>query len=303
MNSSVSRDSLIDANREGIFSVVGYLSIYFASVYVGKVIYTGKKATIEEWMVYACRSGFHVILLWLVFMVSTAYGYPASRRVANMSYILWILASNCTVLWVCIVVNLMQSIAQHSGLLHGPLITYELNELKKKGVKKINNAVVNDKTKKKCYGKSSEEVQVEEKLLELEDKLQEFKQSGRASISSEVASLIENIEVELELIGKKVKEEEEEESEKDKQTREETTERNLISLPDLAKSPVTLDAICYNGLGVFLLGNVLTGLVNCMVQTMYVPGYVGLCFLWAYASVVALASLVLHAYEIQLKFW
>jgi hypothetical protein len=307
LNSAVPRNGLVEANREGIFSVLGYLSIYFGSVYVGKVIYSVKKESVKDWLLYACQSGAHVLLLWVIFLCWTAYGNPASRRAANLSYVIWILATNYTILWASLAINIVQSCGQHLGLLHGPLITFELNALMERQEEKIKklNEEVKTRKKKKRYGKSAREVQVEEQILVLEDKLKEFKQSGKASISSEVASLIEHIEEELELIGKEVKEEEEEERamEKDKQREEETTERNLISMPDLAKSPVTLDAICYNGLGVFLLGNLLTGLVNCMVHTIYVPDYLALCYLWAYSTCVSVVSLILYTYQIQLKFW
>lgn len=300
LNPSVPRNGLIDANREGLCSVWGYLSIYLASVYVGKVIYFVKKHSVKEWSLYACRAGVHVLILWILFQLSTSFGNPGCRRIANISYILWILATNYTILWALMVITLVQVCAQHLGLLHGPLISYELMALVSREEQKIK--IMNEKVKKKMsYGEVVKEAQVEKKLSALEDKLKEFEQSGKASISSEVTSLIKHIEEELEFISEKLSKEDD--AEKDKQTKEETSERNLISMPDLAQSPVTLEAICYNGLGVFLFGNVLTGLVNCLVHTVYVPDYLALCYLWSYATCVSVLSLVLYVYKIQLKFW
>jgi len=79
--------------------------------------------------------------------------------------------------------------------------------------------------------------------------------------------------------------------------------RSLVVLPDLSSPPVTLEAICYNGLGVFLLGNLVTGLVNYLVYTMYEGDESAFIYLWCYASVISGISLSLYWFNIQLKFW
>lgn len=299
LSQDVDRSNLIRANREGLFSVWGYLTIYFCSVYVGKVMYSVKTQRIKDWAMYAARGLIHGILLWIMHQVSVSFGNPSCRRAANLSYSLWILATNYTILWVLVIISLVQAVVQHMGLLHGPLISYELRKLMEREDGKIKK--LTQQLKKKCYGKSKREVEVEKTLSMLEDKLEEFMQSGKSSIYSEVAPQIKHLEEELALIGGQL--EEEEEGEKDKEMEPTTTENNLITLPDLTKSPVTLEAICYNGLLVFLLGNLLTGLVNCLVNTVYAPDYLALSFLWAYVSVVSTVSVVLYNYGIQLKFW
>jgi hypothetical protein len=233
-------------------------------------------------------------MLWIAFEISTVYGSPSCRRAANLSYCLWILATNYTILWFHAMISLVQAIAQHFGLLHGPLIAYELYSLMEGKKDKIKN--LNQQFKKKCFGKESE-VEMDKKLLLLEDKVKEFQQSGKSSISDEVTGIIKHLEEELSKIGEELEEENKEKK------GEETEERNLISMPDLSKSPVTLEAICYNGLLVFLVGNLLTGLVNCIMQTIYVPNYLAVCYLWAYATLISTISIVLYIYEIQMKFW
>lgn len=157
-----------------------------------------------------------------------------------------------------------------------------------------------------CGETATKDEELEVALAQLEQKLGEFKKSGKSSICGEVTTLIKHLEEELSHLETRLEGETEEEEEEKKRNENKinlTNEKNLISMPDLTKSPVTLEAICYNGLLVFLFGNLLTGLVNCMMHTMYVPNYLALCYLWAYASIISTVSIVLYTNNIQLKFW
>lgn len=89
--SSGSRFDLLNQNREGVYSALGYLSIYLVSAYIGKGIY--KYKTPAQWRRYS-------FLLTLITFLSTAIagfcwyitGYAPSRRCANTPYVLWIIA-------------------------------------------------------------------------------------------------------------------------------------------------------------------------------------------------------------------
>lgn len=309
LNIHTSRNNIIDANREGLFSVCGYLTIYLASVYVGKVIYSVPSQTIKHWSLHSFRSLVHVLMLWIGLYVSKSYGTQSCRRAANLSYSLWILATNYTILWALTTISLLQSVAQHVGLLHGPLISYELKSVMDREEEKIKK--LNQQFKAKGHGvhcgeTATKDEELEVALAQLEQKLGEFKKSGKSSICGEVTTLIKHLEEELSHLETRLEGETEEEEEEKKRNENKinlTNEKNLISMPDLTKSPVTLEAICYNGLLVFLFGNLLTGLVNCMMHTMYVPNYLALCYLWAYASIISTVSIVLYTNNIQLKFW
>lgn len=242
-------------------------------------------------------------MLWIAHHVSITYGSPSCRRAANLSYSLWILATNYTILWCLGTISLLQAVVQHLGLLHGPLIAYELQSLMNRKQTKIKTLHHQFKTKEGT-GTGGEnqkrDEEMEKAFSQLEDKLKEFQQSGKSSICSEVTEIIKHLEKELSHIGEQLEEGESGEEEKMDLP---STEKNLISMPDLSKSPATLEAICFNGLFVFLLGNLLTGLVNCVVQTIYVPNYLALCYLWAYVTIISITSIVFYVHDIQLKCW
>jgi len=80
-------------------------------------------------------------------------------------------------------------------------------------------------------------------------------------------------------------------------------EANLAYMPNLTLTPTTWAAIAYNGLAVFLLGNLLTGGINFMIVSMYTPNTTALLILWVYATFIVGFSVVLYFYKIQLKFW
>lgn len=107
-NNTVKRDNLISANREGIFSLSGYVSLYLASVYIG---YRLKKIDVvsdetKETPVYtnvrqlfwkSIRLLFVSMILWKVtYILKNMFG--VSRRTANMGYVFWILSIGTTIL-------------------------------------------------------------------------------------------------------------------------------------------------------------------------------------------------------------
>lgn len=97
---TVTRKTFIDANREGIFSIPGYVAIYLASVYVGHIMKHNARdekedkkkivqyITVKELL----KKSFHMLviscILWkVVYTVKNMFG--VSRRLANMGYVLW----------------------------------------------------------------------------------------------------------------------------------------------------------------------------------------------------------------------
>lgn len=120
---TIKRDNFVNANREGIFSISGYVAIYLASVYVAYVIKyqnieappteetaapsTTPKPT-EEKNDKPCTSvnarqllkkSIQLILislvLWkIVYTLKRMFG--VSRRLANMGYVIWIMSIGTT---------------------------------------------------------------------------------------------------------------------------------------------------------------------------------------------------------------
>lgn len=103
----VKRENFQDANREGIFSIMGYVSLYLASVYVGYrlrkddiVLDDNKKApvftNVRQLFWKAVRLFFVALILWKVtYILKNLSG--VSRRIANMGYVFWILSIGTTI--------------------------------------------------------------------------------------------------------------------------------------------------------------------------------------------------------------
>ncbi|XP_042298191.1 phosphatidylinositol-glycan biosynthesis class W protein isoform X2 [Sceloporus undulatus] len=97
-----SRTGFFNANREGIFSVVGYLAIYMASVQIGLYLLK-KRSAVREWFgvipVFLSAVG----LLFLGLDITQTYIDAVSRRMANLAFCIWVVA-HCLVLFSCFLV-------------------------------------------------------------------------------------------------------------------------------------------------------------------------------------------------------
>ncbi|XP_070591454.1 phosphatidylinositol-glycan biosynthesis class W protein [Erythrolamprus reginae] len=92
-NGQDSRTGFLNANREGIFSVVGYLAIYMASVQVGLHL-LGKRTTPRVWLKTVCYFLQAILMLFICLCIAQRYIDTVSRRMANLSFCIWIVA-NC----------------------------------------------------------------------------------------------------------------------------------------------------------------------------------------------------------------
>ncbi|KAL8987582.1 MAG: hypothetical protein Q9177_003224 [Variospora cf. flavescens] len=100
------RYSLISQNREGLISIWGYLSIFLAGQAVGLDILprTGSKLSRSIFGLHMNRPYTVRLVLWsvwysmLLFLAVSykALGLQVSRRLANLPYVLWVSAFNCT---------------------------------------------------------------------------------------------------------------------------------------------------------------------------------------------------------------
>lgn len=80
------RDDFVSANREGIFSTIGYIGLYFASISIGKLFNT-QKPTIRSLIVPLTSTS--VVLFVATLILRNTLG--VSRRLANTGYCVWIL--------------------------------------------------------------------------------------------------------------------------------------------------------------------------------------------------------------------
>lgn len=117
---TIKRDNFLNANREGIFSILGYVAIYLASVYVAHVIKCENidAPSTEETVASAAnppetndkscnrvnarqllKKSIQLFLislvLWkIVYTLKRMFG--VSRRLANMGYVIWIMSIGTT---------------------------------------------------------------------------------------------------------------------------------------------------------------------------------------------------------------
>lgn len=109
-NNQIKRDNFQNANREGIFSILGYVSLYLASVYVGYrlrkvdiVVENNRNApvftNVRQLFWKTVRLLIVAAILWKVtYILKNMFG--VSRRIANMGYVFWILSIGTTII-VC----------------------------------------------------------------------------------------------------------------------------------------------------------------------------------------------------------
>ncbi|KAM9370422.1 phosphatidylinositol-glycan biosynthesis class W protein [Phaethornis superciliosus] len=89
------RVGFLNANREGLLSLFGYLAIYMASVQVGLWLLRCR-SSVRGWTEAGCFLLLTVLLLFAFLQVVQAVVEPVSRRMANLSYCLWVLAHSLT---------------------------------------------------------------------------------------------------------------------------------------------------------------------------------------------------------------
>ena len=85
------RVGLVMQNKEGIASCFGHLSLYFAGVFFGTFLFK-PRSTLKEWQCAVVKVIKANVVLWCLLFVCEISVQPISRRLANLSYILWLMA-------------------------------------------------------------------------------------------------------------------------------------------------------------------------------------------------------------------
>ncbi|XP_053695631.1 uncharacterized protein LOC128743132 [Sabethes cyaneus] len=104
MNEKVGRSNFMDANREGIASVPGYIALYLASTYMGSVMRpTMEIQPAKKFLRQAVKLSIVAGVCWkMIYVCEDMFG--VSRRLANMGYVFWILSigtSMCALFMFC----------------------------------------------------------------------------------------------------------------------------------------------------------------------------------------------------------
>ena len=124
------REDLFSANREGFMGMLGFVSIYLCGVVTGRLLAAVPPGEGDWWRTLA-RMTARAVAAWAGLLTITgdwvhlvpaqlgsfspAMSLPVSRRLANASYVLWVVAFNLTMLSLLLALDLMS-------------ITYEQSE-------------------------------------------------------------------------------------------------------------------------------------------------------------------------------
>ncbi|XP_077981540.1 glucosaminyl-phosphatidylinositol-acyltransferase PIGW-like [Glandiceps talaboti] len=110
------RVGFLNANREGIFSTLGYMAIYFAGVQLGMFLFKNR-STIQDW----CQAFLWLLLLdiilWLSLMISTENIQPVSRRMANLPFIIWTFAYSVQLFTGFLMVDIITMVSMEMGFI------------------------------------------------------------------------------------------------------------------------------------------------------------------------------------------
>ena len=100
------RNGILLQNKEGLASCIGLLSLYFAGVFLGAYLFK-PRCTLQGWV----RASINLFLVYLALCYSLyncdSLIQPISRRMANLAYILWILALSIFVILMFIISHIV----------------------------------------------------------------------------------------------------------------------------------------------------------------------------------------------------
>ncbi|GFN89416.1 phosphatidylinositol-glycan biosynthesis class w protein [Plakobranchus ocellatus] len=241
------RTGILDANREGILSIPGYLAIYSFGVALGRFLFQ-KRENLIAWL-DAAKSMFCVVLACTAVMVTLhAYVEQVSRRLANATFVFWIVGNGCLMLLECLLAEIAITCAKWARENHQPADPQQPLQ--------------------QTYPKHSHEM------------------LARPGLHSS-NFLVQNCKGEAEV--------------PDTHSARDTDKPRAE-----AKHPTNgclLDAISYNALMFFLAANVMTGLVNMSMRTMYASNTTAVIVIISYLFVLCLVFVMLRRKNVYTKIW
>lgn len=86
------RHGFFMANKEGICSCLGYLSLYFAAVHLGSFLFKPRHPCLRVWIKVIMKLFFMSAFSWLVTHFANNMIQPISRRFANLAYVAWVMS-------------------------------------------------------------------------------------------------------------------------------------------------------------------------------------------------------------------
>lgn len=93
----VPRSSLFEANREGIVSITGFVSIYLVSLHIGLLVRNTKTENFQEFKMVLMKTVHVCLAAWMLTFVCI-YTTGISRRLANLGYVAWTVSLSTSIL-------------------------------------------------------------------------------------------------------------------------------------------------------------------------------------------------------------
>lgn len=104
MDANIPRDTFVSANREGIFSLPGFVAIYLISIVIGQALRVSDGLVSYKILLNKLKAiGIVSIGLWLI-VISCIFTISIARVTCNLGYIVWILAITLTMIFISMIV-------------------------------------------------------------------------------------------------------------------------------------------------------------------------------------------------------
>jgi len=98
--------NILVQNKEGIASSIGFVALYFAGIELGAFLFK-QRSTWNEWKRAAVQLLSFSIVMWTTLFLTITYVQPVSRRLGNMTYVLWIISYTSLFLVLYLLVDLL----------------------------------------------------------------------------------------------------------------------------------------------------------------------------------------------------
>lgn len=103
--SNGARQGFLTANREGVTSLLGYAALYFAGISLGQQLRNCKSVS-QAYFYLIGKLTLISVLLWFATSLCENW-FGISRRLANIGYVIWILAFSITMLVILMSIELL----------------------------------------------------------------------------------------------------------------------------------------------------------------------------------------------------
>lgn len=97
LSEAVPRSSFFEANREGIVSITGFVSIYLVSLHIGLLVRNTKTENFQEFKIVLMKTVYVCLAAWMLTFVCI-YTTGISRRIANLGYVAWTISISTSIL-------------------------------------------------------------------------------------------------------------------------------------------------------------------------------------------------------------